>query len=90
MSYLGHCNDGSSIQKHSVGPLYPCVVYEQGPADRTELRVMAHDTLVAVPSRETAATLVAFTRVLHQRGVGSWGVCMRNAAALLHLKVIKS
>lgn len=90
MSYLGHCNDGSSIQKHSAGPLYPCVVYEQGPIDRTELRVMAHDTIVAVPSREVAATVVSFARVLHQRDAGSWGECLKRAACLLQLKVIAS
>lgn len=27
--YQGHLNDGSSIQKHSAGGLYPCVIYAQ-------------------------------------------------------------
>lgn len=27
--YQGHINDGSSIQKHSAGGLYPCVIYAQ-------------------------------------------------------------
>ena len=27
--YLGHSKDGSSIQNHSVGPLYPCIIYAQ-------------------------------------------------------------
>lgn len=27
--YQGHLNDGSSIQKHSVGGMYPCIVYAQ-------------------------------------------------------------
>lgn len=24
--YLGHLSDGSSVQKHSAGPIYPCVI----------------------------------------------------------------
>lgn len=24
--YQGHCADGSSVQKHSAGPIYPCVL----------------------------------------------------------------
>lgn len=27
--YQGHLNDGSSIQKHSAGGIYPCVLYVQ-------------------------------------------------------------
>jgi len=27
--YQGHLNDGSSIQKHSVGGIYPCVLFAQ-------------------------------------------------------------
>lgn len=27
--YEGHLNDGSSIQKHSAGGIYPCVLYVQ-------------------------------------------------------------
>ena len=27
--YQGHMNDGSSVQRHSAGPLYPCVIYAQ-------------------------------------------------------------
>ena len=27
--YQGHLNDGSSIQKHSAGGIYPCIVYSQ-------------------------------------------------------------
>lgn len=27
--YQGHLNDGSSVQKHSAGGLYPCVIYAQ-------------------------------------------------------------
>lgn len=27
--YQGHLNDGSSIQRHSAGGLYPCVIYQQ-------------------------------------------------------------
>lgn len=30
--YQGHLNDGSSVQKHSAGPLYPLVVYAQDTA----------------------------------------------------------
>ena len=29
MTYQGHINDGSSVQKHSAGPLYPCVLFAQ-------------------------------------------------------------
>ena len=28
--YTGHLSDGSSIQKHSAGGLYPYIVYAQG------------------------------------------------------------
>lgn len=28
-TYQGHLNDGSSVQKHSAGGLYPCVIYAQ-------------------------------------------------------------
>jgi hypothetical protein len=28
-NYQGHLNDGSSIQKHSVGSLYPAILYVQ-------------------------------------------------------------
>jgi hypothetical protein len=28
-AYQGHLDDGSSVQKHSAGPLYPCVIYAQ-------------------------------------------------------------
>lgn len=28
-NYLGHLNDGSSVQKHSAGGIYPCIVYSQ-------------------------------------------------------------
>ena len=27
--YQGHLADGSSVQKHSAGGLYPCVIYAQ-------------------------------------------------------------
>jgi hypothetical protein len=27
MSYQGHCADGSSVQKHSAGPLYPYIIF---------------------------------------------------------------
>jgi len=27
--YQGHLNDGSSIQKHSAGGIYPCVLFAQ-------------------------------------------------------------
>jgi len=27
--YQGHHSDGSSIQKHSAGGIYPCIVYAQ-------------------------------------------------------------
>jgi len=26
-TYQGHLNDGSSVQKHSAGGMYPCVLY---------------------------------------------------------------
>ena len=29
MSYQGHLNDGSSVQKHSAGGLYPYIIYSQ-------------------------------------------------------------
>ena len=29
MQYQGHHADGSSVQKHSAGGLYPCVIYAQ-------------------------------------------------------------
>lgn len=28
-TYQGHVGDGSSVQKHSAGPLYPCVLFAQ-------------------------------------------------------------
>lgn len=28
-NYLGHLNDGSSVQKHSAGGIYPCVLFSQ-------------------------------------------------------------
>ena len=28
-TYQGHLNDGSSVQKHSVGNLYPCVLFKK-------------------------------------------------------------
>lgn len=28
-AYKGHVGDGSSVQKHSAGPLYPCVLFAQ-------------------------------------------------------------
>lgn len=31
--YDGHLSDGSSVQKHSAGPLYPCVIYQQETPD---------------------------------------------------------
>lgn len=27
--YLGHLNDGSSVQRHSAGDIYPVVIYGQ-------------------------------------------------------------
>lgn len=27
MSYQGHLSDGSSVQRHSAGPIYPCVIF---------------------------------------------------------------
>lgn len=30
-AYAGHCSDGSSIQRHSVGPIYPQIIgYQEG------------------------------------------------------------
>ena len=28
-TYQGHLADGSSVQKHSVGSLYPCVLFKK-------------------------------------------------------------
>lgn len=58
--YQGHMNDGSSIQKHSAGPLYPFVVYETHDG-RTH--VMHPSGLTAtVPGRVAAENLVRVAR----------------------------
>ena len=60
--YQGHCNDGSSIQKHSAGPLYPFVVYETHDG---RVHVMHPCGLaVLVPSRDYASRFVQQVRTL--------------------------
>ena len=40
--YQGHHSDGSSIQAHSVGGLYPYIVFAQG-ADKLQWGVLSPD-----------------------------------------------
>lgn len=57
----GHLSDGSSVQKHSAGPLYPCVIamrdgilggkYDYGvisPRNQEPLWLSTHETAVSV------------------------------------------
>ena len=43
MSYQGHLPDGSSVQRHSAGGLYPYVVYAREVACATVWGVMTPD-----------------------------------------------
>jgi hypothetical protein len=38
--YQGHLADGSSVQKHSAGRLYPCVLYVQVRDDKNTYGVI--------------------------------------------------
>lgn len=58
--YQGHCSDGSSIQKHSAGPLYPFVVYETHDG-RTHV-MHPCGTSVLVAGRSDAADFVQGVR----------------------------
>lgn len=61
-TYQGHLNDGSSIQKHSAGGLYPFVVQHRqteqgirfeliGPGIDTALRFQSYDDCIAAGER---------------------------------------
>ncbi len=58
--YQGHMNDGSSIQKHSAGPLYPFVVYETHDGRTHVMHPCGLAVLVA--SREDATSFVQGAR----------------------------
>jgi hypothetical protein len=62
-AYLGHHPDGSGVQLHSAGSLYPFVTYEQetGGAQRA-LFVAYGEIKVRVGSYETAEQLAATAR----------------------------
>ena len=59
--YQGHCSDGSSIQKHSAGPLYPFVVYETHGGNTY---LMLGCTTARVMDREHASEIVDSVRSL--------------------------
>lgn len=64
--YQGHMNDGSSIQKHSAGPLYPFVVYETHGGAMHLLHPSGQ--AVAVPTRLVAEQVVEQYRMLAANG----------------------
>ena len=41
MSYAGHLNDGSSVQKHSAGGLYPFIIFAKQCGDALRYGVLA-------------------------------------------------
>ena len=40
MTYQGHLNDGSGVQKHSAGGLYPFVIFDQQSGERLDYGVL--------------------------------------------------
>lgn len=82
MQYQGHLNDGSSIQAHSAGGLYPYVIYAQG-ADALTYGVIVpgqsgvligtYDEAVATASALKNARLVPPADLSHLRyWVAGW------------------
>lgn len=80
--YQGHCSDGSSIQKHSAGPLYPFVIVFTGEAGR-DMHVMLGDVTCPVPSVEAASVLVEVTRAKARRTQLSLHRCFAFVVATL-------
>jgi hypothetical protein len=39
--YQGHCTDGSSVQKHSAGGLYPYIIFAKQCGDKLRYGVIA-------------------------------------------------
>ena len=73
--YLGHRPDGDPVQKHSAGPLYPFVYYQQGEANY----IMTGDVTVRVQSYATAEQLVAEARRLKEQNAPVADVTLEEA-----------
>jgi len=73
--YEGHRPNGDPVQKHSAGPLYPFVYYQQGEANY----IMTGDVAVRVPSYATAEQLVAEARALKAQNAPVADVTLEEA-----------
>lgn len=89
VKYEGHHPDGSGVQKHSAGPLYPGVFYQKGEADY----IMIGTVTVRVPSYAMAEQLVAEARQIKATEIAAnatiqpLDVCLASAARLHGLEV---
>lgn len=63
----GHHADGSSVQKHSAGPLYPFIVFERGLPGATRAIVSYSDVTVDVGSRASASHVATAALKLRER-----------------------
>lgn len=55
-NYQGHLSDGSSIQKHSAGGIYPCVLFAQETSEGRKFGLITPDNQAGklYPSYEIA------------------------------------
>lgn len=91
--YEGHHPDGSGVQKHSAGPLYPFIHYQKGNGDTFNDYIMVGTVTVRVPSYAMAEQLVAEARQIKAVEVATnatiqpLDVCLASAARLHGLEV---
>ena len=94
VKYEGHHPDGSGVQKHSAGPLYPFIHYQKG-TDGLALAdyIMVGTVTVRVPSYAMAEQLVAEARQIKANEIAAnatiqpLDVCLASAARLHGLEV---
>lgn len=67
--YQGHMPDGSSVQRHSAGPLYPCVIYAQQRGDALAYGVISPENQVGelIGSYDQACTYAAVLNAARTR-----------------------
>lgn len=69
-TYQGHLNDGSSVQKHSAGPLYPYIIYAKQCGDALRYGVMTPSGKeVPVGSYTQADALAAHMKAEYDQGL---------------------
>ena len=58
-TYQGHLNDGSSVQKHSAGGLYPYIIYAQQCGDALKYGVLTPSGISVLVGNCTQANALA-------------------------------